>query len=98
MNVSLSPVDALGRMLHNFQCTAYEIADCTFANLEKYGFIKGKTPATELLNFDTVDKKDLLKNKTIEFEYPVCRLNFFGFYTPLTIFKIYYISGNNEEF
>ena len=45
MNVSLSPVDALGRMLHSFQCTAYEIADCTFANLEKYGFIKGKTPA-----------------------------------------------------
>lgn len=98
MNVSLSPVDALGRMLHNFQCTAYEIADCTFANLEKYGFIKGKTPATELLNFDTIDKKDLLENKTIEFEYPVCSLNFFGFYTPLTIFKIYYISGGNKEF
>ena len=97
MNVSLSPVDALGRMLHNFQCTAYEIADCTFANLEKYGFIKGKTPAAELLNFDTIDKKDLLKNKTIKFEYPVCSLNFFGFYTPSVIFKIYYINSDNQE-
>lgn len=27
MNVSLSPVDTLGRMLHNFSCTAYEIMD-----------------------------------------------------------------------
>jgi hypothetical protein len=38
MNVSLSPNDTLGRMLHTFNCTAYEIADCTFDNLRAYGF------------------------------------------------------------
>ena len=33
MNVSLSPLDGLGRMLHSFQCTAYEIAEWNFKNL-----------------------------------------------------------------
>lgn len=32
MNVSLSPEDQLGRMLHNFQATAYEIADFSLDN------------------------------------------------------------------
>jgi len=29
LGVSLSPVDTLGRMLHNFSCTAYEIDEAT---------------------------------------------------------------------
>ena len=33
MNISLSPVDTLSRMLHSFQCTAYEIAEWNFKNL-----------------------------------------------------------------
>jgi len=37
MNVSLSPEDTLGRMLHNFSCTAYEIDDYTYNNLNSYG-------------------------------------------------------------
>lgn len=39
MNVSLSPLDTLGRLLHTFNCTAYEVADCTFENLKKYKLI-----------------------------------------------------------
>lgn len=39
MNVSLSPNDTLGRMLHTFSCTAYEIAECNFTNLIKLGLI-----------------------------------------------------------
>ena len=38
MNVSLTPNDTLGRMLHTFNCTAYEIADYNFENLQLYGF------------------------------------------------------------
>lgn len=38
MNTSLSPNDTLGRMLHTFSSTAYEIADYTFDNLQQYGF------------------------------------------------------------
>lgn len=40
MNSSLAPNDTLGRMLHTFSCTAYEVAECNFQNLNKYGFVK----------------------------------------------------------
>lgn len=56
INVSLSPMDSLGRMLHSFQCTAYEIAECTFSNLEKYGFIKGKEPAPQEVKIVCIPK------------------------------------------
>ena len=36
MNVSLSPNETLGRMLHTFSATAYEIDKCNFENLNKY--------------------------------------------------------------
>lgn len=36
-NVSLSPEDNLGRLLHNFSCTAYEIAEYSISNLRKKG-------------------------------------------------------------
>ena len=39
MNVSMQPLDVVGRMLHSFSGTAYEIAECTFDNLNTYGFI-----------------------------------------------------------
>lgn len=38
-NVSLTPDDKVGRMLHTFNSTAYEIADFTYQNLKDYGFI-----------------------------------------------------------
>lgn len=39
MNVSLSPSNELGRMLHSFSATAYEIADCNAESMSLYGFI-----------------------------------------------------------
>lgn len=39
MNVSLSPEETLGRMLHSFNCTAYEIAEFTYDNLKNYHLI-----------------------------------------------------------
>ena len=39
MNVNLTPVESIGRLLHTFNATAYEIADCTFENLKKYNLI-----------------------------------------------------------
>ena len=39
MNTSLTPNDTLGRMLHTFQTTAYEIAECDFEHLEQLQFI-----------------------------------------------------------
>ena len=37
-NVSLSPMQQLGRRLHTFSATAYEIADYNFTNLQAYSF------------------------------------------------------------
>lgn len=39
-NVSLSPTDSLGRMLHTFSGTAYEIKEYTHKNLIEIGLIK----------------------------------------------------------
>ena len=39
MNVSLTPEDRVGRMLHSFNSTAYEIADFSYDTLKKYSFI-----------------------------------------------------------
>ena len=39
LNVSLRPEDALGRMLHNFTCQAYEIAELTYDNMLAYGIV-----------------------------------------------------------
>ena len=42
MNVSLTPNDTLGRMLHTFSATAYEVAECNCINLKKYGIMKAQ--------------------------------------------------------
>ena len=39
LNVSLTPNDTLGRMLHTFNATAYEVADITYDNLIKYNLL-----------------------------------------------------------
>ena len=39
MNISLTPNDTLGRMLHSFSATAYEVGSINKTNLEKYKFI-----------------------------------------------------------
>lgn len=38
LNVSLSPNDTLGRMLHTFSATAYEVADASYESLMDMGF------------------------------------------------------------
>lgn len=55
MNVSLAPNDQLGRMIHTFNSTAYEIADCTYENLAYYDFIKLNNPETPQLKWKTIE-------------------------------------------
>lgn len=49
MNTSLSPQDALGRMLHTFSCTAYEVEACDYAGMIKYGMLQGDSDASETI-------------------------------------------------
>ena len=39
-NISLAPEEKLGRMLHSFSCTAYEVKECNYESLLELGFYK----------------------------------------------------------
>lgn len=63
LNVSLAPMDQLGRMLHTFSCTAYEIADFTYENMNLFN-ITGidDTRIIENTLWNTIPLKDLELN------------------------------------
>lgn len=67
MNTSLSPNDTLGRMLHTFTCTAYEIADFTYQNLNNFNFIALKDPEVATLRFETITF-DTIKTEGLKVE------------------------------
>ena len=60
MNVSLSPEDGLGRMLHSFSSTAYEIADFTYDNLIKLGIIEKTSLNYNFLLWKTINLSELV--------------------------------------
>ena len=45
LNNSLTPVNELGRLLHSFSSTAYEIAEYIYDNLVAFGFLKTNYPS-----------------------------------------------------
>lgn len=55
MNVSMTPNDTLGRMLHTFNATAYEVAEYNYSNLSSFGFIHLEDPEVAQLRFETID-------------------------------------------
>lgn len=59
LNVSLTPNDTVGRMLHTFTCTAYEIADFNYDSLSTYDFIHVADPEAKYLRFKTVNFYDV---------------------------------------
>lgn len=65
INTSLSPNDTLGRMLHTFTCTAYEIADFTMNNLYKYKFLpeQMKIGKEKIMIFNEKLLKDIEQNE-----------------------------------
>lgn len=54
LNVSLTPNDTLGRMLHTFAATATEIGEYSYKGLEEYGFIQTADPSTKQLRWETI--------------------------------------------
>lgn len=55
LNVSLTPEDASGRMLHNFQATAYEVEELTYQNLINLGMVEIESASqTTEIGFETV--------------------------------------------
>lgn len=59
MNISLTPTDSLGRMLHTFNCTAYEIAECNYENLKSLGVVQlNSLNEIQSLYWKTIDLND----------------------------------------
>ena len=54
MNVSLAPEEKTGRMLHTFSSTAYEIAECTYENLNTHGIITIDDPQYQSLRWESL--------------------------------------------
>ena len=63
MNVNLSPIDSVSRMLHNFSCQASEIADFTPENLQTYGLINTQEIVTYQMRWETV----ILQDRQLEY-------------------------------
>lgn len=61
LNVSLTPNDTVGRMLHTFNCVAYEVADFNYKNLIFYNFIQVNEFDNKQLRWETIqlDKKGI---------------------------------------
>lgn len=72
MNVSMTPIDTLGRMLHNFTCNAYEIAQCDFTNLISLGLTSLPVSNTTSLKIGQVSLKKLttIGNELLSIDYP----------------------------
>lgn len=97
MNVSLSPNDTLGRMLHTFSATGYEIAKYTMANLAEYKLIDTQdnfTMQTRWVSIDLIEKYKELHKQGVD-DDDLIQLNSQLFYSitlsdmvPGTIFYI----------
>jgi hypothetical protein len=63
MNVSLTPNETLGRMLHNFTCTAYEVNEFSFANLLNSNMVQIINPKTPTLRIGQINAGSIYINK-----------------------------------
>lgn len=63
LNVSLTPNDKLGRMIHSFKATAYEIGAFNTENLEKFHIIDSTENLSTLTRWTTIDLKEFSQGK-----------------------------------
>lgn len=79
LNVSMTPNDTTGRMLHTFNATACEIAEYSYKNLNELGLISVGDPTTKQLRWETIElsKTGLGSNRNI-INYNAVSLRFEG--------------------
>ncbi|MBQ7820092.1 MAG: hypothetical protein IJ341_10395 [Bacteroidales bacterium] len=100
MNTSMSPNDTLGRMLHTFTSTAYEVAEFNYENLNEMHFISLKDPEVptlrwETANFYTVaaDGTRMLKAQVNDYMVETARFNDL---MPGDTIKLTFENGDNQ--
>jgi hypothetical protein len=54
MNVSMTPEDTIGRLIHNFSATAYEIGEATYEGLTEQGIIDSNFVKDMYYKFSTI--------------------------------------------
>lgn len=94
LNISLTPQDGLGRMLHTFKATAVEVAECNLNNLKKFGFAIGGAintfvPLWRTYDFNSLNMSQDGRGKELEFEQEVSSFKIEGV-LPRTKVYIYY--------
>lgn len=63
MNITTTPMDQLGRMLHSFSCAAYEMAEPTYDSLISFGILEPEINTPQTMRWKTVDLREAaLKN------------------------------------
>ena len=80
MNVSLSPIDSVSRMIHNFQCTASEVAEFTTENLSTYNLLKLGDVAERQMRWATIILQDLIAEHGLENVLKMDLLDGYGTY------------------
>jgi hypothetical protein len=87
MNASLAPQESLGRMLHTFSCTAYEIADYNLKNLKEHKFLPEEIlfeQEENIYNFTNT-------SKSVSLSGTISHMALYGI--PGTLFTCSYTSG-----
>lgn len=98
MNTSLSPNDQLSRMIHNFQCTAYEIADCNFDSLREYGMLMEEyIEVRQNLVFEQKDLTELEKSSNNKYELTGLNAIVASIKAPYFSSFTYWLKGDTQE-
>ena len=96
MNSSLTPNDTLGRMLHTFNCTAYEIASFDYENLIKYGFIKNNEPDNGIVRYNQISLSDTPADEMFIFPYQPTQLKIINA-MPGSVIGIHFLNGEEIQ-
>jgi hypothetical protein len=91
MNVTMSPTDTLGRMLHTFNCSAYEIDDYSYENLHKHGLISVVDDTHYQMRWATIQLSSI-NAKTGQVEYFTGQVNIGNNYGENVVRPVYHIN------
>lgn len=75
MNISLTPEDKLGRMIHSFSATAYEVEELSYKNLYELGFINIDEYEELKTGAESINIKDKIEEMATEGVSTTKRLN-----------------------
>lgn len=92
MDVSMSPTDTLGRMLHTFTCKAYEIDDYNYDNLNKYGLLEVSDQIKYQMRWATIELATPDETNPGQTKYFTGQVNIGNNYGEMSLRPVYHIN------